>query len=138
MNQDIKQRWVEALRSGLYEQGKSRLRKRDAATLNESYCCLGVLCELAVQDDVIPEPKFLEDDGDFLYGNVTNLGGSTQLPPEVIAWAGLSEHSADPAIEYPRSPGEDSTLTEESVWLSEYNDDTGTFLQIADLIDRFL
>lgn len=32
--------WVEALRSGEYEQGRTWLRE------NDRYCCLGVACEL--------------------------------------------------------------------------------------------
>lgn len=40
MNKEIKAKWVEALRSGKYKQGKSRLRTRTG------YCCLGVLCSV--------------------------------------------------------------------------------------------
>lgn len=40
LNPDVKQRWIEALRSGKYEQGQGRLRDGDR------YCCLGVLCEI--------------------------------------------------------------------------------------------
>ena len=36
----LQQEWVNALRSGKYKQGKDRLRK------NDSYCCLGVACEI--------------------------------------------------------------------------------------------
>jgi len=38
MNKNIKMRWVKALRSGLYEQGQSKLRREKRS------CCLGVLC----------------------------------------------------------------------------------------------
>ena len=41
MNQDIKAEWVEALRSGSYQQGEGVLRREDNA-----YCCLGVLCDV--------------------------------------------------------------------------------------------
>lgn len=47
MNPEIKRRWVEALRSGQYQQGLGALNK------NGKFCCLGVLCELAVADGVI-------------------------------------------------------------------------------------
>ena len=40
MNPEIKQKWVEALRSGKYEQGNECLRKGD------KFCCLGVFCEV--------------------------------------------------------------------------------------------
>jgi hypothetical protein len=40
MDSDLKKRWVEALRSGKYKQGRHDLRFRDA------FCCLGVLLDL--------------------------------------------------------------------------------------------
>lgn len=41
MNPELKAKWVEALRSGEYQQGVMYL-KRDGC-----FCCLGVLCEVA-------------------------------------------------------------------------------------------
>lgn len=40
MNQTIKEKWITALRSGEYKQGKDVLRSGD------EFCCLGVLCDL--------------------------------------------------------------------------------------------
>lgn len=40
IDEDVKARWVEALRSGEYQQGRRRLRTGGA------YCCLGVLADL--------------------------------------------------------------------------------------------
>lgn len=40
MDAELKKKWIEALRSGKYEQAKGVLRNGDA------YCCLGVLCSL--------------------------------------------------------------------------------------------
>lgn len=42
MNPTMKQQWITALRSGEYEQGTGFLR-----TINNKYCCLGVLCDVA-------------------------------------------------------------------------------------------
>jgi hypothetical protein len=39
----LAKKWVEALRSGKYEQGKNKLRSNDG----KQFCCLGVLCQLA-------------------------------------------------------------------------------------------
>lgn len=47
MNAEIKQKWVEALRSGKYQQGRNRLKS------GESYCCLGVLCDVLTKDGAI-------------------------------------------------------------------------------------
>lgn len=41
MNSNLKTLWVSALRSGKYKQGDCYLQRED------SYCCLGVLCEVA-------------------------------------------------------------------------------------------
>lgn len=45
MNKTIKKKWVKALRSGNYKQGKERLRttKTDGSSY---YCCLGVLADV--------------------------------------------------------------------------------------------
>lgn len=45
MKKDVKERWVAALRSGDYKQGRKRLR-----TLEDSFCCLGVLCDVVHPD----------------------------------------------------------------------------------------
>lgn len=42
MDQEIKKQWLDALRSGKYAQGKSKLKN----VSNGEYCCLGVLCEV--------------------------------------------------------------------------------------------
>lgn len=41
---EVRKRWVEALRSGEYQQGHGRLRRGD------TYCCLGVLCDLHAKE----------------------------------------------------------------------------------------
>lgn len=45
MNPSIKERWVQALRSGNYVQGTDLLRSK-----SNEFCCLGVLCDLYIQD----------------------------------------------------------------------------------------
>lgn len=44
MNSELKKKWVEALRSGKYKQGKRVLKEKIAGV--EHYCCLGVLCDV--------------------------------------------------------------------------------------------
>jgi hypothetical protein len=41
---DVKQRWLDALRSGQYKQTVGRLKD------SEGYCCLGVLCDVLKGD----------------------------------------------------------------------------------------
>ncbi len=42
----IKEKWVEALRSGQYSQSKATFRAPNVHNDDASYCCLGVLCEV--------------------------------------------------------------------------------------------
>ena|SRR5258708_25128969 len=41
ITQELKTRWVEALRSGKYKQGKNYLKNDDG-----TMCCMGVLCDI--------------------------------------------------------------------------------------------
>jgi len=50
MNQERKAEWVTALRSGEYKQGLGALRTSD-----NKFCCLGVLCDIAVKRKDAPE-----------------------------------------------------------------------------------
>ena len=111
MDAQWKTKWVEALRSGNYEQGKDSLREGD------QFCCLGVLTDLVIKETADAEWR----DGrpaleDALYGLGT-------LPEFVIEEVVL--HQADPMIK-----GEH---------LSVWNDTHGaTFEKIADLIEEGL
>lgn len=42
MEKALKQKWLEALRSGKYKQGRLALR-----TKADDFCCLGVLCDVS-------------------------------------------------------------------------------------------
>lgn len=44
-------KWLNALESGEYQQGRGKLRTKD-----NKFCCLGVLCDLAVKEGILPEP----------------------------------------------------------------------------------
>ena len=125
MNPEIKAQWVAALRSGEYPQGKGALRRTIQS--EEKFCCLGVLCELAVKAEVTPAP---------VIGNPRSSLSPWQyedrnwgaLPPSVRAWAGLL--SADPIVIV--TSGREQNL-------SQCNDDLHlTFAQIADMVERQL
>lgn len=126
MNSEIKEKWVAALRSGKYKQGKDRL-----ATITicdeTTYCCLGVLCELAVEEGIAIKTKGISY---FNYDNDRNY------PPEsVCKWAEFEslEPSSDGKMFYIRNP-----MIEEYN-LGEYNDiKKYSFEQIADLIENYL
>ena len=46
MDKEIKAKWLTALRSGDYAQGKGALRRAQ----DDTYCCLGVLCDVMAQE----------------------------------------------------------------------------------------
>jgi hypothetical protein len=59
---EIKQRWLNALRSNNYKQGQGQLRQ------NDSYCCLGVLCDVVKDDlDIYVHSEANEFTGDIHY-----------------------------------------------------------------------
>lgn len=95
--------WVRALRSGKYGWGKNELHPTE-----KKYCCLGVLCEVAVQRGVIETYDY-------------NTDG---VPSAVQKWIGLTSKLGDIA----RSKYES---------LADYNDSVtkNPFKRIADLIE---
>lgn len=124
MDPDIKARWVAALRSGEYKQGRHRLKRRREHQKSE-YCCLGVLCEIAVQDGVIKPPEKIEDEG-FPGSAYKYEGDKFSLGPRVQEWAGIE---SNPAVKDPN--GHWSSL-------ADMNDDGASFEEIADVIERQL
>lgn len=117
MNADVKTKWLEALRSGEYEQGRGCLHRED----NNSFCCLGVLCAIAEREGVVTST--LQDNGTYAYGE--NSTGTP--PPAVVEWAGMDHEN--PVVEI----GKHDTV------LAMHNDFHGaTFEQIADAIEEQL
>lgn len=84
MNPEIKQRWIEALKSGQYWQGKNLLKQEDSEG-QITYCCLGVLCELYLED--YPEAFggwVRTEKGEF---SLDSQGAA--LPGAVREWSGM-------------------------------------------------
>jgi len=128
---EIKADWLNRLRSGTYEQGRGRLRTEGDPESGEPdrYCCLGILCEAAVDAGIVE--RTLAG-----YQAPHTAEQLTVLPGRVALWAGLK--SNNPTI------AGDKQLT-----LAEHNDglhaDTDgwsrkpkTFAEIADLIEKHL
>jgi hypothetical protein len=89
MNKRIKTKWLKALRSGKYKQGKGGLAKPNRLG-NIKHCCLGVLCDIYLKEHKQKwNPINKEDDEKLL-----SIGRSREtalLPPNVTLWAGLKE-----------------------------------------------
>lgn len=117
MRPSIKKKWVAALRSGDYKQGRDQLRNEQ----NE-FCCLGVLCNIHAQEHkriAARQPNPL------LY-----MGEREQLPLEVEKWAGLEGQFDGMMFD---------KVTQEFFCLVELNDfDQLSFDEIADVIERSL
>jgi len=79
MKKEIADKWVEALRSGKYEQTEGYLKTENG------HCCLGVLCEISDLDLTVTErtPTFKP----FKYFEFNN--NDSHLPNEVKDWAGM-------------------------------------------------
>lgn len=88
MKTAIKERWCAALESGAYSQGIGYLCR------NGSYCCLGVLCDLAVKDGVLSSQA--RAGLPVCFGEVDGDGSVSTLPNVVQAWAELG--SCDPQL----------------------------------------
>lgn len=111
MEPEVKRLWVDALRSGEYEQAIGRVKRAGA------YCALGVLLHVAAEysDDLVTEA------GDDFYpawdGSEVDGGPIYDLPSVVLEWAGLNDAMETVII--------------------EMNDDEGRpFGEIADYIEE--
>lgn len=125
MNEEVKALWLAALRSGEYLQGKDSLHSIND-DLKDAYCCLGVLCEVAVNEGIIPEPENAFGDTDLMS---RHYDGKWDIPSsKVVEWAGLEEDN--PTV------NDEEGLT---LRLSELNDEYGyNFEQIARVIEEQL
>lgn len=108
LNENAK-KWVAALRSGKYQQGKTMLCE------NGKHCCLGVACEIAIANGIALERE-VKEDGHVSYGD----GFTAIMPLEVTQWLKLSNNLG-------------SNKTGES--LAVKNDKGVPFDQIADFIE---
>ncbi len=118
MKEDIKNKWVEALRSGEFEQGRVVL------LCAGKHCCLGVLSELALVEGVC---SFTENAAESSlgicagFGEVENYGFLCQ---EILNWSGMQSCTGDLP---------DAELDS----LTECNDTLRyDFNQIADVIEK--
>lgn len=124
MNPEVKAKWLEALRSGEYKQGKERLQAGDR------FCCLGVLCHLAVEAGVIQEPYWEVEEG---RGPVASYHQETAvLPKPVSEWAGLY------VTLYDGNTVPDSNPRADEDPVAALNDRGAPFDYIADAIEKAL
>lgn len=139
MNADVKRKWLDALRGGEYKQTTGRLLSVSTSG-EKSYCCLGVLCDIAVQEGVT-------DWGSSSFGAQSIVAMSAKgetflesagLPPSLQEWSGVYGDCA--SFDRPVEgivEGEDGPEAQFFGNLVGLNDEAGwTFAQIADLIEE--
>lgn len=125
MNEEIKERWLARLRDGSRQQGEGRLEKIRGDGTSE-FCCLGVLCELAVEDGVITRTVTEDEDVPLV-----RYDGEEHYPSaKVREWAGLEDARSS------RVSGD--VKTREAVDLARANDEGKDFADIARYIERGL
>ncbi len=131
LNRDVIAKWVAALKSGEYKQAKRTLQRTAPHPYEEyaeysavGFCCLGVLCDLAVKAEVIPPPVITRN------CEAEYATSSAFLPREVAEWAGLG--SMNPSVAFDREDSTTGTLYTSNAPLSNLNDERGkTFVEIA-------
>ena len=127
MNPEIKAKWVAALRSGKYTQGRGALRRT-----NGEMCCLGVLCDILAPDDWAPPPEKGINPDCFRHGGVIDTPSQR-----------LREMAGFPSVKFSQ-PSESVFATPkvslggDSDFLWAFNDAGATFSEIADAIEEQL
>ena len=112
MNEQVKENWLSALRSGDYKQTQLKLHTDDG------FCCLGVLCDLYGKENNVE-------------WNLANNGHNyefqdkeSHLPSSVMEWAGVE--------------GQNPDIDNGTETLATLNDTGCTFEEIADIIQEHL
>ncbi len=90
MNEEVKKKWVAALRSGEYKQITKRL-KQEFPEGGCGYCCLGVLTDLFAKEQGKPFKEvitYFQKTGHWNEGSYTAI--HDYLPVKVAEWAELN------------------------------------------------
>lgn len=122
MDKNLKRRWIKALRSGKYPKGKEALHILGATRKEDTFCCLGVLAQLAVKDGII-EPKLDKESKVARYGTTDHDG--TFLPAKICKWAGIPRHSL-------------GKIDDPQYLLADQNDHCDSFEEVIPLIEELL
>jgi hypothetical protein len=126
VRREVRDLWVAALRSGRYKQTSSKLTRLDEDGQPRACCCLGVLCEVALEAGVELD-LFRSEYGTRYYDREDNF-----LPTRLLEWAGLG--AVDPEVTRTRVDGTEVTSS-----LSFLNDEVRlSFEQIAELVEAQL
>ena|SRR6478736_5258237 len=114
MKTELKNKWVAALRSGEYKQGKEFLCK------NDSYCCLGVLLAVDKTDEFIYD-ETVHDDRKLRYYQDEAYELPYSYQESIGLRGGDSEHLMimNDGQPYGKHPTEPKTFDEIATWIEE-------------------
>lgn len=116
MKQELKTKWITALRSGKYRKS-TRVLKRYFKTTAPGHCCLGVLCEI-IKNDFPHAEDLLQSNRLIALPKRSVTSCASLLDQETLAHVGLD--------------------SEQQRKLAGKNDKGATFRQIADYIEKKL
>lgn len=146
MKKHVLTKWLKALRSGKYKKGRGALCQIDKQG-NQSFCCLGVLCDMYNKEQKRNKKKGLSvqklTKDEWMVGTLSSKPSYVcsyndcdgTLPTQVIKWAGFREKNADGVFNDATLP-ELITLNDGSS--GDWGDGTRarSFKQIADIIEK--
>lgn len=129
MNEQVKDIWVKALRSSDYTQGRLFLHLAETKHTPESFCCLGVLCDLSLKNSSLPIIRTVnEEEGIVRYDR-----SSEGLPLSVMSWAEIKFSNPDVTVVDDSKEWHQKSKTTS---LAELNDGGASFSKIADIIEK--
>lgn len=136
MDQEFKEEWVAALRSGEYPQTTKALTKLDRSGNVVGHCCLGVACEIAVKKGWLTTTERPDLSGE---GKLRGyLGPNDKTMPEVSVLPHVLKNMI--GVEDPHGvvgiPARD-IYEVTGLGLPTINDSGESFDHIADLIEYF-
>lgn len=140
MNAKVKAQWLNALRSGEYQQTQGSLERLEPLEPDGEYdgsdqwqntgapvgfCCLGVLCHLAYKAGIVDRDDSVPSLGATYTSTSGRADGSNAiLPQSVVDWSGLPDVN-------PNADGDPIN----GLSLASLNDRGSTFAEIADVIE---
>ena len=121
MNKEIKQKWLEALRSGKYRKGTHALKRKFPENTEAEYCCLGVFCEICGLKPVSSREAF--SGITYFSYQFDNEAGEEEFPPDALVTNMI---------------GEKSMYAQKLQYLSSINDRADTFDEAIEFIEKTL
>lgn len=150
MEPRVKDLWLKALRSGTFPQGRFYL------DVDEKYCCLGVLCSIAQDENVVNRIVYGYGSSYYYFDPADPVDSNNQvLPRKVQGWAELDNNFVELEIseaDFHNLNLEYTSFRDVASWKYDYDEDHNnvvisltaandygaSFEKIADLIEKYL